>query len=604
MAVISAGVIMNIIFAALLFVVVAMAGKNFLAPVVGDVRKHYPADRAKITWHSGPAPTTQPVVTTGLKSGDRIVRIDGDSSLLAVLGNDVTCFERLLPLSTLADEDDVFVMNVEREVDGNTWAGTAEVAVRMGPGEMGGRRLSFGIYPALDTVVRERRGISAHQSIGPLEAGDRITAINGRPVVGYWDIEAILKGDLPGSHATITVRRGEKNVDLKVPLQLEVERWTVYAKDSRRLDIRDYEVSQEKKEVELTSLIDGSKEVCKLDDLTHAYADEILDLLGMVPRLQVTAIVGGSSAEEAGLKPGDIIVSYGDRSTPTIKQFIEINREVADKGTHIAVQRGGKMLEPVQVIPKKKDELPEPVIGILRHVDLQHTVVAGVRSGSPAAEAGIEPGAVIEKVNDRPVKSWLDVYRQLKASQGREVTLTYRRSSWPNAPQQTAAIGKLDRAIFDPSDYRYTFPGATAMRQLQVTLRKDNVVDALGWGLRETGSFILTTYATLRGLVRGTVSGQNIFGPVGMGYAAIQVGRRSFIDLIYFMALISATVGVLNFLPFPVLDGGHAVFLIIEKIRRKPVPVKVMNIAQVIGLAVILLVFLAVTWQDLKRFFS
>jgi regulator of sigma E protease len=70
------------------------------------------------------------------------------------------------------------------------------------------------------------------------------------------------------------------------------------------------------------------------------------------------------------------------------------------------------------------------------------------------------------------------------------------------------------------------------------------------------------------------------------------------------MAFISATLAVINFLPIPVVDGGHAVFLLIEKIRGRPLPVKVMNIVQFAGLALIGLAFVLLTWQDLRRWWD
>jgi regulator of sigma E protease len=113
--------------------------------------------------------------------------------------------------------------------------------------------------------------------------------------------------------------------------------------------------------------------------------------------------------------------------------------------------------------------------------------------------------------------------------------------------------------------------------------------------------FITTSYATLRSLVMKTVSPKDLAGPVGIGNLAIRAGRRSMLDFAYFMAMISVSLAVINFLPFPVVDGGHAMFLIIEKIRGRPLPVSVMNVIQYIGLAMILFVFVFVTWQDISK---
>ena len=126
-------------------------------------------------------------------------------------------------------------------------------------------------------------------------------------------------------------------------------------------------------------------------------------------------------------------------------------------------------------------------------------------------------------------------------------------------------------------------------------------MDALAWGGRETVFFISMNYATIRSLIKRTISPKALSGPLGIGTMAIQAGRKGILDFAYFMAMISACLAVVNFLPFPVVDGGHALFLIIEKIRGKPIGVRVMNVIQLIGLAVILMVFVYVTWNDVSR---
>jgi regulator of sigma E protease len=139
---------------------------------------------------------------------------------------------------------------------------------------------------------------------------------------------------------------------------------------------------------------------------------------------------------------------------------------------------------------------------------------------------------------------------------------------------------------------------------MQVKVSFDNPLSALAWGGSETLRHIIWGYLTIRGLATGNVSHKAVSGPVGMGSMAIDVARAGPIQFLYFMAFISAVLAVMNFLPIPVVDGGHAVFLIIEKIRGKPLPIKVMNIIQIAGLALLGIVFLLLTWQDLARIFG
>ena len=227
-----------------------------------------------------------------------------------------------------------------------------------------------------------------------------------------------------------------------------------------------------------------------------------------------------------------------------------------------------------------------------------------MRPGSPAAKAGILPGSVVEKVNDRPVKNWLEVFDALKALRGQEVTLTCRKSSSPQAGAAEAKIGKLDAAAFDPNDYEFTlFPGPQEglTITLQVKLKKDHLGPALEWAVRETGGFMVSTYASISAFFRGTVSKKDFMGPVGIGAIAVHAAHEGIMHLVFVMAFMSAILAVMNFLPLPVLDGGVAVLLIVEKITGRSVPVKILNVIQMIGLAALGLLILALTWQDIAR---
>jgi regulator of sigma E protease len=113
---------------------------------------------------------------------------------------------------------------------------------------------------------------------------------------------------------------------------------------------------------------------------------------------------------------------------------------------------------------------------------------------------------------------------------------------------------------------------------------------------------ISSTYASLRSLAKGTVSTRDLRGPAGIGGMAVELARKgSPVDFVYFIAFISAALAVFNFLPLPVVDGGHAVFLVIEKVRGRPLPIKVMNVIQIVGLVLLGGVFLLLTWQDIAR---
>jgi regulator of sigma E protease len=98
-----------------------------------------------------------------------------------------------------------------------------------------------------------------------------------------------------------------------------------------------------------------------------------------------------------------------------------------------------------------------------------------------------------------------------------------------------------------------------------------------------------------------SVSFDQMSGPVGIVHMGSQVAEQDFTKLLYFLALISANLAVINFLPLPIVDGGLFTFLIIEKIKGSPISLRVMVATQVIGIVLIIGVFLFVTFQDLQK---
>jgi regulator of sigma E protease len=601
MLVISAGVVMNAITAIIMFVVIAMVGHEFPAPVLGMVKPHFPASRAKITWAEAPGATTQPVVTTGLKVGDRISRIDGNGVMLAILGPEVHRFDRLFIISAMSDRDDRYRFGVEREVDGNTWVGTADVGVKMGDG-----RLEFGLGPARSTTVSHSETDVIRSPRDPFLEKDRVIAVGGRKIEHSWQVAPAIR-DANGLTVPVTVMRDGKAVNLTAPRLFHDKTSVAYLPDGNKLNLDDYNPKPKDANMVLVSYVTGKETTCAKDDLDLVAANGLLDVLGMTPRLAAGAIIKGSPAEKAGMKPGDIVVHYGDTPLPTNKQLHEINDKAVEDGKKdltLLVQREGKLLAPFRVTPVKKSGTA--IVGFAPGLDLAHMVVAHVRPNSPAARAGIEAGCVIEKVNGRPVKDWAELYAALKDLAGKEVTLTVHRSVRPGAELAEAKIGLLDKKAFDPDDYEFSMfinRSDGFLGPVVTTVRKENIGEALTWSLRESTAFMVSTYVSIRSLILGNVSTNQFVGPLGMGGIAVKAAEASFMQFFYFMAIISAVLAVMNFLPLPVVDGGHAVFLIIEKIRGKPLPIKVMNITQLVGLIMLGLVFLALTYQDITQLF-
>jgi regulator of sigma E protease len=250
-----------------------------------------------------------------------------------------------------------------------------------------------------------------------------------------------------------------------------------------------------------------------------------------------------------------------------------------------------------EVVPSVKVAEGQYGLGIQLGYDEQSTVVAEVMPDSPAAAAGIPREARITAINGQPVANWFQVRKALVAARQAEPI------------KVTAIVGKgesKDYTLIPTADSIRFAAGITFGSDLvlheHIEVRKtSNPLVAAQWGVVETRDFILQFYLTLKRMVTGDISPRQAMGPVGIFVAGSKFAGKGTDWLIWFLAMISANLAVVNFLPIPIVDGGHFVFLVLEKIQGKPLPRNVQHIIQVVGLALILGVFLLVTVSDIAR---
>jgi regulator of sigma E protease len=582
-AVIAAGVVMNVIFAALLFLLVGMIGKKFSSPVVGGVVPGSPAETVQLTWDlPATAPNeVSPPPAKGLKAGDRFVRFNGDP---------INRFDVIQMNSLLAGKGTEFPVVVKRDANGVTWTGRGRIGLKrlLLPGT-NIKVWSMGIKKPASTVIEQ-----AMDPCSPFKQDDRLVAVASEPVEHFWDLEPIRKR-LTGEPTTATVERNGKTVTLKIHPTLTMNGESYFAlKDGRRIRGELIDHSDNGKTLVFRTT-DGNSIEVPTDDLA---APEPLEILGLSPRLKVRDVVPGSPAEDAGIRKGDILAGYGDHLPPTHRDVTKVNEKVLGGKTTAVILRDGKR-QTLTVEPAEQDG--KAMMGIHIGYDNDHLVIAGVRDGSPADDANeaILPGDEIRAVNGEAISTWTQLYARLQELQGKPVALTIRRGGDTFTAELT---GELTDEQFSPENFIAQL--GVAFQPLQVTVSFNNPIDALAWGGSETLRHIVWGYFTLKGLITRDVSHKAVAGPVGMGDMTIKAAREGPIHFLYLMAVISAALAVMNFLPIPVVDGGHAVFLLIEKVRGKPLPLKVVNIIQIAGLALLGIVFLLLTWQDLARIFG
>jgi regulator of sigma E protease len=331
--------------------------------------------------------------------------------------------------------------------------------------------------------------------------------------------------------------------------------------------------------------------------------DEPLNFAGMIPRPEIE-LVQEKSPVRGKILPGDVITSISSggeaKNNPTPREFMDwLNKAGAnDETVNITVLRNNKLETIEKITPSFK--VPTGLgLGVGLGSDDDHAVVADTREGSPARAAGIPAESTIVSINGEKVSSWYDVRRFLmSAKPGEAVSVIAKKKS---GDEGTYKMTLDDPTLVALDNQRL----ATNLRLSELTepRKTSNPLIAAQWGVVETRDFIVQFYLTMSRMFQGSVSYTNMMGPVGIFHAGTKLAYKGYDWLVWFLSMISANLAVVNFLPIPIVDGGLFTFLILEKIKGSPLSPRAQSIAQVVGLALLVGVFLLVTYQDINRLF-
>ncbi len=228
--------------------------------------------------------------------------------------------------------------------------------------------------------------------------------------------------------------------------------------------------------------------------------------------------------------------------------------------------------------------------------------VGQVVEDSPAAAAGIQPGDVVESINGTPIELWEDLSEIVGNCEGRELLLQVRRNAELLVVTLTPQLLE-DENIFGEPVQSYKIGITSATSEDAVIMKRYSPVMAVWKGAQETWKWSKLTLVGLGVLAKSPVERRkDIGGPILIGKLAGDFAQVSFMSFIMLMAMISVNLGVLNLLPVPILDGGHIFFLLIEAVKGSPLSMRKMEIAQQIGLALLLTLMVLVFYNDITRF--
>lgn len=298
----------------------------------------------------------------------------------------------------------------------------------------------------------------------------------------------------------------------------------------------------------------------------------------------VGRVLPDSPAQQAGIQPGDLILSVAGGDVETWEQLQLRVLPRANRDVEIVVRRDGER-QTLRVVPEAQTKYEIGDIGIAPDI---HPQLTQVMAGSPAAEAGLLAGDIIVRANghDTTDEPLID---QISRSPGAAVTLSVRRD------------GEVRDIVVTPRD-----EGGTGRIGVQFSPFETRTIDptflqAIGLSVDQNVQWSTMIFEMLGGLITADTSPRQLMGPIGIAEVAGGAASVSWVALFATMAMISLNLGLLNLLPIPILDGGHIAILAIEGLARRDFSMRAKERMLMAGFAMLMLLMVTVIYNDLTR---
>ncbi len=320
----------------------------------------------------------------------------------------------------------------------------------------------------------------------------------------------------------------------------------------------------------------------------------------------VGRVVENSIAQQGGFQVGDEIVaidgkpnrSWDEHRLYLFNQAFKQRQIPVEVIATDGVQRTREIDLRKLPLSEINSALLERGIGLMGYIPEAEPVIGKVQAGLPADIAGLRAGDRIAGINGRPIASWLEVVELIQPLGGREVTLEVSRSgevmSFELVPERVQIDGKeIGRIGIQPAPLEIP-------EGLRVKIRY-GPGEALINSLQSTWTMSVLTIKMLVKIVQLEVSTKNISGPLTIAQYAGHTVRIGFIQFMVFLAVVSISLGVLNLLPIPILDGGHLLYYLVEAITGKPLSKEMLVWGQQVGIVLLFALMSLAFYNDIVR---
>ena len=230
------------------------------------------------------------------------------------------------------------------------------------------------------------------------------------------------------------------------------------------------------------------------------------------------------------------------------------------------------------------------VIGLLQGIPSDDPRLGKLTDDGAAIEAGLKEGDLVHSIDDTEISSWLDVVEVIRENPDNELTFNVERNGETLEILVTPQVNKLE-------------DGQTIGLIGVYSPTEKSPLKAVQYGATETYFWTKAIFAAVGKLVTGQFTIDALSGPVGIYQSTDMVAQNGIFYLMRWAGMLSINLGIMNLLPIPALDGGRLLFFAVEAIRGKPIDRQKEGMIHFLGFALLMLLMLVVTWNDIQRFF-
>jgi regulator of sigma E protease len=299
----------------------------------------------------------------------------------------------------------------------------------------------------------------------------------------------------------------------------------------------------------------------------------------------IGSVAEDSPAEQAGILPGDRILSVAGRPVDTWEELMLSVMDRPDREVEVALRRAGEV-RAVRVTPVGRTEYNLGDVGV--GPDVAPQVMGWSPQATAARDAGIEIGDVIEAVDGRRVTQQA-LIEAINGSAGAPVALRIRRE------------GATEEITLAPEQVGDAWMIGVSLSPYEVRVVEPGLFEAFTLSLEQNYEWSQLIFRTLWGLLTRETPASQLVGPVGIAQLSGDAAQIGWVTLLRLMAMISLNLGILNLLPIPILDGGHITVLAMEGIARRDFSVRLKERMLLAGFVVLMTLMVTVIYNDLTR---